>query len=467
MKQSKNIERILTGNLWKGILLISLPLMLNNLIQQLYNLSDALWVGRLGSVPFAATSFVWPVLFLFVSMGMGITMAGTSILAQFVGAQDTERSEQYATLILWIAGIFAVTISLIAYLITPFAIRWMGATGEFATLSIVYLRILFIGMPLQFMYFAINGIFQAQGVTVIGMLLSALSTGLNMILNPFFIFSTIPGTSIGGLGLGIAGAAWATVASQGILLLVIATLIRKRSPAIQVRWLPVRWDAAKVRKIFQLGIPSIIGQSGAAFGFVVLNGMIAAFGTDTIAAYGLVNRVSGLAMLPAMGIGSAMNAIVGQNIGNGRLDRAKQSLRIGFVLATTITIAGSLPILLGDRALMTFFLPLEEGSTVLSLALHFLRYALVINPFMGYFSVLQGFFQGTGHTRYSMMMEVARLWVIRIPFILLLQYAGVWQPDGIWWAMLVSNVLVIFIGLAFYKKGRWKESILELGGAQS
>ena len=458
--QKSATEKILYGSLWKSLLLVAVPLMLNNLIQTLYNLADALWVGRLGPEEFAATTFVWPVLFLFISIGIGISMAGTSILSQLIGAGKKEEASEFASLIYRLAFLFGVVISAFGYYLSPHVVGWMGATGNFAVMSAAYLRILFLGMPLQFLAFATNAVFQSQGIPLLTTVLSAISALLNMFLNPFFIFRTIPGTQIGGMGLGIEGAAWATVFAQLVLVVIGFWFVRRRSPLIRVHFTKVPWDTERIILIGRIGIPSTIGQSGAALGFMIMNGIIAAFGTDTLAAFGMVNRVSGLGMLPAMGIGAAMTTVVGQNIGSGQLQRAKESLWIGFVMTTLVTLALTIPILLFSYPILNFLMPAPRTSPVMVLALHFIIYAVVLSPLMGFFSVLQGFFQGTGHTRYSMIMEVFRLWGVRLPMIWLLQFLALWNRDGIWYAMIVSNFIVVLIGLFFYRQGKWKKRVL-------
>ncbi len=461
MQRKDMTEKILYGSLWKSILFVALPLMLNNLIQTLYNLADALWVGRLGPEDFAATSFVWPVLFLFISVGIGVSMAGTSILSQLIGASKYKDASEFASLIYRLALGFALLIAALGYFVTPSLIHWMGARGHFARLSADYLQILFLGMPFQFLAFATNAVFQAQGITMLTTTLSAVSAGLNMVLNPFFIFSRIPGTQIAGLGWGVAGAAWATVLAQGVLVVIGFLFVRYKSVHITVQWRRVPWNKERIFLIGRIGIPSAIGQSGAAFGFIILNGIIAAFGTDTLAAFGLVNRVSGIGMLPAMGIGAALTTVVGQNIGRGQIPRAKDSLRWGFLMTLAVTVTLTIPLYLFDYPILNFFMPAERTSPVMVLALHFLLYAVFLNPLMGFFSVLQGFFQGTGHTRYSMMMEVIRLWGIRLPMIWILQALHAWTRDGIWYAMIVSNLLVVVLGLWFYRNGKWKTRVMK------
>lgn len=207
MKEQERKELILNGNMYKVILTLSLPIMLNNFIQTLYNLADGVWVSKLGSVQFAATSFVWPVLFLFISIGIGISIAGTSILSQFVGASEYEEANKYANQLIVMSLIFSICFAVLGYILTPYIIKLMGGTGDLAEYSNIYLRISFLGFPFVFSFFVFNSIMNSQGNTLTPTILSAISAIVNVVLDPIFIFN---------LNMGIAGAAIATVLSQEI-----------------------------------------------------------------------------------------------------------------------------------------------------------------------------------------------------------------------------------------------------------
>src|SRR5690554_907511 len=200
-QQSKS-ELILRGNMYRVLATLSIPIVLNSLIQTLYNLADGLWVSRLSSVHFAATAFVWPVNFLFISMGMGLSIAGTSLLSQLVGHKDFQRAKEYAAQLVAITLASSIVFTALGYLATPLVVRLMGATADLAHLAIIYLRITFLDLPFLYLFFNVNSMMHAQGDTVTHMLLSAGSAILNVILDPIFIFT---------LDWGIAGAAWATL----------------------------------------------------------------------------------------------------------------------------------------------------------------------------------------------------------------------------------------------------------------
>lgn len=448
-------------NLYKMLWILAGPLMINNFIQTLYNMADAVWVGRLGEVEFAATSFVWPVIWLFQSLGIGIGVAGTGIVSRLLGEGRTREANRYAGNVLALSVLFSVLLTACGMLATPVIIRWMGAKGEMSAFATQYLSISFLGSGLVFLYFAISGFMNAEGNTVGPMLCSGTAALINIVLDPFFIFERVPWVGFRGLGLGVAGAAYATVLSQGAMLLFSIAILYRGRGSIRMRPSDFRPDGVRMREVVRIAAPAAIGQSGAAIGFTVLNGFINSYGESVMAAFSMVNRITSIVMQPAMGIGTALTGIVGQNLGAGNEPRVVRSFRAACRMSNAITIVGSLLIFAFLTPVLRFFLSsASPGSEVLVLAANYAYYALLTNPLMGLFSIFQGLFQGSGHTRYSMMMAVLRLWGIRIPMILFFKAMTDLGATGIWIAMAVSNVLIDLYGYWVYRRGLWKRDVL-------
>lgn len=453
MKEQDRKELILNGNMYKVILTLSLPIMLNNFIQTLYNLADGIWVSKLGSVQFAATSFVWPVLFLFISIGIGISIAGTSILSQFIGASEYEEANKYANQLIVMSLIFSISFAMIGYILTPFIINLMGGTGELAVYSKIYLRISFLGFPFVFSFFVFNSIMNSQGNTLTPTILSAISAIINVVLDPIFIFK---------LNMGIAGAAIATVLSQGVLVVVGVYILKHSSTVIKPSFKGFKFDKKIIKKIINVGFPASIGQSGAALGFVVLNTFIASYGTATLAAFGMVNRITSLIMQPPMGIGAALTSIIGQNIGADQMDRVSEAFKKSLLISLCISAFGLVLLLWKDEGVINFFMRSKDDAEVISQGITYLRYISFSMPFMGIFSILQGVFQGSGHTKYSMAMAIGRLWVIRIPMILIFKHFTDLGPTGIWFSMSFSNLIICIYGFIVYKKKNWQKKVIEV-----
>lgn len=445
-------EMILSGSMYRTILILSFPIMINNLIQTIYNLVDGIWVSKISSVHFAATAFVFPINFFFISFGMGLSIAGTSILSQLIGGNKIDEAKEYSSQLIAITIISSILFAIIGYILSPTVIKLMGGTGVFAEYANTYLRIMFFEIPFMFLFFNINSMMNAQGDTITPMLLSGGSALINVILDPIFIFT---------LNWGIAGAAWATVLSKALLAFVGIGIIFGKKNKIRPSFTNFRFDMEKIKKIIEVGLPISFGQTGASLGFIILNGFIASYGTATLAAFAMVNRITSLVMQPAMGMGAALTAIVGQNIGADQVKRAKEAFQKAFRLSLIIGVVGCAFLLIFDSEIINFFIQSEDDPSVIQLGLTYLGYISLSMPLMGMFSVFTGLFQGSGHTKYSMAMEIGRLWLVRIPMILIFKRFTDMGSTGIWFSMSFSNLIVCIYGYIMYRKNTWQEKVVK------
>lgn len=445
-------ELILKGNIYKAIAIISIPLMINNFIHTLYNLADGFFVARgVGSVEFAATSFVSPVIMFFNALGRGIAVAGTSILSQLVGASKYKEANKYASQLLVISLIFSLCFTLIGYWISPYIIGWMGGTADLAYYSNLYLRICFLGFPFIFTFFVFNSILTSQGYTMISTTLSAISAIANVILDPIFIYV---------FNLGLAGAAIATVLSQSILVIGGIYVINKYSTNIKPSFRNFHFDSLKLKRIGKVALPSSVGQTGSSLGFMVLNSLIAHYGTATLAGFGMGNRITNLVMQPPMGIGMGLTTIVGQNIGADQMDRAEESFKKSIKISVIFGLFGTLVLFFFNDPLVRGFLGSNYDIETATESMSYLKHIAFAMPFMGFFSIFHGLFQGSGHTKYSMAMGIGRLWAIRLPLIYLFKNLTTLGSTGIWIAMTMSNFLVCVYGYLVYRSGKWKERVI-------
>lgn len=430
-----------------------MPLMLNNLVRTLYNLTDGLFVAQISSEDFAATAFVWPLNFLFISIGMGIGIGATALIAQQMGGNQFQTAKHYADNTILLSLVLGFLAALIGYLATPSLIHLMGARDSLYEKSVLYLRINFIGLFFDFVYFGYQAILNAQGQTKAITLISIISSLTNVLLDPFFIFANVLG--LPGLNMGIAGAAYATVISK-IVLYVLAIWIVHQQSEIPVSVRKVKVDRQILTKICRVAFPSAMGYGGSALGFTVLNGLIASYGTNTLAAYSMVNRITDLLNQPQLGIGAALTSIIGQNIGSGNFDRAKAIFKRAIHLILGLSLISSIIVILGRYPILSIFIKGGADPELWSQALEYLYFSAFIIFFMGLFSALNGFFQGTGQTKYAMYMSVGRLWALRLPIIWLLGSLTDLGSMGIWVAMLLSNMLVVVYGFYVYRTRDWR-----------
>jgi len=287
----------------------------------------------------------------------------------------------------------------------------------------------------------------SQGNTLTPTILTSLSVIINAILDPILIFT---------FNMGIVGAPIATLISKILLASVGLYILHKSTSKIKPSFKNFKFDLSILSKIFKVALPSTIGQTGASIGFIMLNGFIVSYGTATLAAFGMVNRITSLIMQPAMGIGASLTAIVGQNIGSSKLPRVKEAFLKAIKLTTTISVIGCIVLIWKDNEIVNFFIRSNDDNKVITEAITYLKYISFSMPLMGIMSVFKGIFQGAGHTKYSMTMDIGRLWFVRLPMILLFKYFTTVGSKGIWISMSSSNLIICLYGYYLYRKGNWQ-----------
>lgn len=315
----------------KVILTLSLPIMFNNFVQTIYNLTDTYWVSKLGSTEVAAMTLVWPVIFLMMSLGIGVSIAGTALISQYIGSNNLDDATDVAGQIISFSFVFSLVLGIIGSLLSHSIVKAMGGEGQLLVNATDFLRIIFLGMPTMFVFFAFNSIKQGQGDTITPMKYSTASVVLNMILDPIFIFT---------FNLDIKGATIATVIARGIFAFYAVYALFTKTDGIHLSLKHLHINKTVLTKLIKIGLPSSIGQSTTAFGFAILNIFIISFGKSTMAAFGIGNRINSLILMPAMGIGSALATIIGQNLGANNIDRAKKAVKTSTILTTIFLVIG-------------------------------------------------------------------------------------------------------------------------------
>ncbi|MDO5725834.1 MAG: MATE family efflux transporter [Tissierellia bacterium] len=447
-------QLILEGKMPKLIFTLAFPIMINNLIQTLYNLGDSMWVGRLGEIEFAATSFVWPVIYVFISLGIGLGIAGNSLISRAIGADNLKAANNYANHLMRISLIAGIALAVIGFSLTKYIVQFMGATDELYKFSVDYLKMSFLGVPFIFLFHVINAVLISQGYTIISMIINGTSAMINLLLDPIFIFETVPILEISGLNLGIKGAAMATVVSQFLSMFVgflVVGLTKISDIKFSIR--NFKFSKKVAKRVFMTATPSAIGMSGSAFGFIIMLSFIASYGTKTLAAFGMINRITDLASMPAMGIGNSLTTIVGQNLGANKPKRVKNAFSTGMKISLAMTMTIGSLLFYFKQDVFKIFLP-NADAEMLFQAVAYMKHSLVIIPAVGIFNILQGTFQGSGRTDISMLMDIVRLWGFRIPIVLILRALN-FDSKAVWISMSLSNVFVAAMGYYIYKTKNW------------
>jgi putative MATE family efflux protein len=446
-----NREKILHGNMRSVLLSLALPVMAANAIQTIYGLADTFWVSKLadGDIAVAAVSYIGPMVGVAIALGIGMNIAGISIISQFVGLGRENEPRKVAGQLVSFSFFFSVVLGILGLLFGKQLLAATGAEGLILEYGWEYLQAVFLGGPAMFVFFAFQSIKQAQGDTLTPMLLAGASVILNVFLDPVFMFT---------FDLGIAGAAWATVVTRALSTLVGMYLLFFTDNGLRLNLGDLRFNRKIMGKIIKIGLPSGFGQSIEGIGFMIMNSFVLSFGDYTVAAFGIGNRINNLIFMPAMGLGSALAAVVGQNLGANKIDRAVKAVKESIFLSVTIMAAGAVAMFFAAPHIIKIF---SQHPLVLEQGTYYLRLISMSIPLMGIFQAFVGCFQGSGHTLMAMLVTTGRLWALRLPMIILFKYFTPLAEKSVWFAMVGSNLLTCVFAFFLFLSGRWKQKVVD------
>ena len=446
--RTKPARDLTRGSITSNILRLSWPLVASNLIQSLYNIVDTFWLGKLGPLAINAPTISWPVIFLVISFASGFGTAGTSFVSQHHGAHEEEMVGEAVGQTLLIIAFFSILMSLSGFFLADLIVKWMGASKELIPLASVFMKTIFLATPFTLGFMVYSSFLRGYGDTVTPMKLSFYSVITNMILDPILIFGWL-----GFPKLGVFGAALATLLTRGAFTVYAYYLLLSGKNGLEVRKQNFVPDLDKIKQILKIGLPLGLSQTGQAVGFVVMTAIVTYFGNYTLAAFGVGNRIISLATMFSMGISASASAIVGQNLGAGKVKRAEETIKKTLMLNVLTMVAVSSVIIIFRYQLIEIFI---SNKDVISQGAHLM---FIIAFFMPFFAVMQSFmaaFNGSGHTLESMWMMISRLWFMRIPMTFLFGWGFRLGANGIWWAMGLSNMGSALLAFILYLPGKWK-----------
>ncbi|WP_297461517.1 MATE family efflux transporter [Thermococcus sp.] len=451
-------EQILSGPMVKTLLLLAYPLIINRLVQVLYNLTDTYWLGKLGREELAAPGTAWPLVWFFMSMGMGFATAGFAFVSQYVGAGKYGKANRAAGALYSLMTFFAIGVGVFGVISAPYLLRFMNVSDTVYPHALAYTRVIFAGIPFSFTLFAFNFLLRAIGDTKTPVKINIATVLLNLVLDPFLIFGWGPFPE-----MGVVGAAVATMFSNSLGSAIGGYLLFRGRVGIHLTPEALKPDWPFYRRIFRVGIPSSVGSSTTALGFVILTRIIFTLGARygdpdvAFATYSITNRLTNFMFAFSDGISMAMGTMVGQAIGAGLYDRARAIAERTMAINFTILGAGTLLFALFRVEIFSFFI---NDPAIIAESAKVVKYFSASLPFFGIFSAVNNVFQSAGHTKKSMLLSMFRLWGLRLP----LSYGlGVLMRDtaGIWLGMGLSNVLGALVALAWFLRGSWMVGIIE------
>jgi len=441
--------RLLEGPIVTSLFLLAIPIMGANLLQIAYQLIDAFWVGRLGAAAVASVSISMPVMFLMISAGLGFAVAGTTLIAQYVGARNRTMVDHVAAQTLLTIVTLSVVLGFIGFMGSPYLLELMGTSQEVYTNAVSFLRVSFISLPFAFLYFMFQSLMRGTGEVTVPLYIVAGTVVLNFVIDPVLIFGMY-----GLPHLGVMGAAVSTLIAQAVAALVGLALLMSGRYGISMTWRSFKPDFVFIKHAFNLGYPSSIEQSARGLGMTVMTFLITSFGTITTASYGVGTNVLNFVVIPAMGFSMATATLVGQNIGARNIARAEQVARLAALITFSALSAVGIFCFIFAPEIVRLFVPAD--ADVIHEGAVFIRTVAWSFGFIGLQFALMGVLRASGNTFEAMLISLVSQWVLQFPLAFILSEHTRLHAHGLWWAFPVSNVATSIIAGIWFARGDWK-----------
>ena len=436
------------GKPWKLLLKFSIPMLIGNMLMQLYYLVDFYIVGNyIGADAMASVGTTMPIMFALVSLIIGITMGSTVIVSQYFGAKDAVKMKRAIDTVIIFIFFAALTFMVLGMIFCNHLLRLVGTPDDVFAGAYTFMQINLAGLLPLFGINCLNAIMRGVGDSKTPLYTMLISSAINIILSLLFVII---------MGWGIAGAAWATVVTQTITVFGMALWLNRKHTVIKITFHKLIFDLEIFRNSVRIGLPNGVQHALVAMGQMALLGIVNRFtveNSDVLVAYSIVNRIDTIVMAPAMAFSIAIAAFVGQNIGAQKLHRIPAGLTATLLMSALLTIVISVVVMIFAQPFMKMF------STEITTEAIFVgkRYLFIVCPFIVVFStmfVCNGVMRGAGDTLAPMFITLLSLWVIRIPLASFL--SDIIGTDGIWWSIPIAwNVGCAFAYL-YYRTGRWK-----------
>lgn len=440
--------------LYQSIMILALPIFLSNFMKAFNDLIDMYFASTLlevakESAGRSAITIPTPVFNIASSLAIGIMTAGAAMMAQYLGAKKRENARKVAGQLLVLCVIVGAVMNLLVNLLAPGLMRAIGAEGLALKYMIEYVRIRSFEMIPLFAFFAFQAARTASGDTVTPFILNMIMIITNIVFT--YIFMKY-------FDLEVAGAAYGTLLGNVIIMpIFLIMMFRGGTRHLSITFKDIHFDLPLIRRLFNLAWPAAISQAFTSIGFLVLNAVIISYGEATVDAFQVGNKINSMILMPAMGVGSVTATFVGQNIGARNIQRARRSVKSAMILANAIAIIGAAAILPIRELIIKVFL--EDTPESLALSVDYMFFILTGLPLMSVFQVFMGAYQGSGETMYSLILSASRLWLIRIPLVVLFKNILHLPASALWYAMIISNFASAYLGTILYCRCKFQPRV--------
>ena len=435
------------GAIWKKILLFSLPLLLGNVFQQLYNTVDSVIVGNyVGGDALAAVGTSGPIINLLVGLFMGIATGAGVVIARYFGAQDSEGVHDAVHTTLAATFIGGLFLTVVGVLLSPTVVRLIGVPENIMADSISYLRIYFGGIIAMMTYNIGAGILRAVGDSKTPLYFLIISSIVNIILDMVFVIA---------LDMGVAGVAWATLIAQAVSATLTIMMLCRVNASYRVSLRQIRIKMSYLKEIIRIGLPSGLQNAIISMSNIVVQSYINSFGSAAIAGYSTYGKVDAFALMPVMSLSMAITTFTSQNIGAQRYDRVRQGVKTGLCMTCGTAVVLTSLVVVFARALLGIF---TSDQQIIDYGLLTMTYQAPFYIILAVNNTLAGILRGAGKASVPSIIMAANMCGVRILWLSILMpifnsIIVVYLAFSVTW--LTTGLCLIW----YYRHSHWLEQL--------
>ena len=436
-RRHRNEELLETEKVGRLLARMSIPAMFAMLITALYNVVDTIFIGRgVGALAIGGLTVAFPFQIFTMALALLLGTGAGSVVSRALGSGDRERAARTAGTTISSAALIGIALAVVGFALTDPILRLFGASEQLLPYATEYLTTILYGIPFIVVAMATNNLVRSEGNAKVAMLVMLVGAVANIILDPIFIF---------GFGLGIRGAALATVISQALSLLVTVGYFVSGRSTFDLRLCHFIPKTRLIRPVLLLGLPAFIRQFGGSFLAVLVNNAALQYGGDlAIASFGAINRLLIFALMPVFGLAQGYQPIAGYNYGAGRIDRVKHSTRITGLVAMGVTGFFFVFMLAFTRPLLSIF---TDSAEMLAIAVPAMRTIVFVLPLVGLQVVGATFFLAVGKAVPSLFLGMLRQIILLIPLVVVLP--ALLGLKGLWIAFPIADTLAAVVTMGW------------------
>lgn len=445
MRKTVNAEKNLTeGKILKTMLIFALPMILGNLLQQVYNIADTMVVGRfLGAEALAAVGSAYTLMTFLTSVIIGLCMGSGAVFSIAYGAGNQQELKKSIWVSFVFVGIVTIVMNATVFIWTRPILRLLQIPEEVYPLMYQYIRIIFSGILFVFLYNFFACLLRAVGNSVVPLWFLAVSSVLNIILDLWFV---------AGLGKGVEGAAAATVIAQMAAGLGISVYTLWRVPVLRIEKQYMRMEKSVLNRVMQYSVFTCAQQSVMNFGILMIQGLVNSFGTVTMAAFAVAVKIDTLAYMPAQEFGNAFSLFVSQNFGARKYERIRKASGMAVKVSVSFCLVISVIVWIFAAPLVEIFLT-DPQPAIVSAGVNYLHIEGVFYWGIGCLFLLYGLYRGMEKPVMSLVLTVISLGT-RVVLAYLLAPMPQFGVNAIWWAIPVGWILADLTGFVYYLRIR-------------